>query len=250
MKPLCESCAYETGHEEICRQATRRRWSGVVGSCTRFSPARRAAVPQPDAPQVRLSDTLTELHADPDVVRAAERVEERLRAPAPSDDRTMSAGCVACGALVANVSCASVLALGGEYLCPECDRKAAHQKAGDAPAPSSGEVRVVDPLTGGEKGSKLARYDLIPAGPLWELAEHFGRGARKYEDRNWEKGYRWGLSFAALMRHAWAFWRGEDKDEETGSSHLIAVAWHALALREFQLREKGTDDRATEKTNE
>jgi hypothetical protein len=110
--------------------------------------------------------------------------------------------------------------------------------------PSSEEVRLTDPVTGAQKGDKLARFDLIPAGPLYELATHFGRGAIKYkEDRNWERGYRWSLSFAALMRHAWGWWRGEDTDAETGSSHLIAVAWHCLALREFQLKGKGFDDR-------
>lgn len=105
------------------------------------------------------------------------------------------------------------------------------------------EVRIVDPKTGGEKGSKLARYDLIPPHVLHALAEHYGRGARKYADRNWERGYRWGLSFAALLRHLFAWWGGEDVDEETGSSHMVAVAWHAFALAEFQRTGKGTDDR-------
>lgn len=105
------------------------------------------------------------------------------------------------------------------------------------------EERIVDPDTGGEKGSKDARFDLIPAGPLTELAKHYGAGAKKYEDRNWERGYRWSLSFAAMMRHAWAWWRGEDSDEETGSHHLVAVAWHALALLEFRHTHPEKDDR-------
>lgn len=105
------------------------------------------------------------------------------------------------------------------------------------------EVRIVDPKTGGEKGSKMARYDLIPAEALDALARHYGAGALKYADRQWEKGYSWGLSFAAMMRHAWAWWRGEDFDAETGSHHLSAVAWHALALYTFQCRGVGTDDR-------
>lgn len=111
------------------------------------------------------------------------------------------------------------------------------------PLTSSGETRVVNPATGGQKGSKLARFDLIPAGPLWDLAEHYGRGSRKYADRNWEKGVNWSLSFAALMRHAWAFWNGEDHDEETGSKHMIAVAWHAFALAEFMDTHPLLDDR-------
>jgi hypothetical protein len=105
------------------------------------------------------------------------------------------------------------------------------------------EVRVTDPETGGEKGTKLARFDLIPAEPLWELAEHYGRGAAKYEDRNWEKGYAWSLSYAALMRHAVAFWQGQNNDPETDSHHMAAVAFHAFALIEFWNQGLGTDDR-------
>jgi hypothetical protein len=105
------------------------------------------------------------------------------------------------------------------------------------------EVRVTDPETGGEKGTKLARFDLIPAGPLLQLAEHYGIGARKYADRNWERGYAWSLSFAALQRHAWAFWNGEDNDPETQSHHMAAVAFHAFALMQFGDTDTGTDDR-------
>jgi hypothetical protein len=104
------------------------------------------------------------------------------------------------------------------------------------------ETRVVDPNSGGEKGAKLARFSLIPADFLWALAEHYGRGARKYEDRNWEKGYKWSLSVDALHRHLAQWLVGEDNDEETGSSHLIAVAWHAIALWWWHKRGLGTND--------
>ena len=105
------------------------------------------------------------------------------------------------------------------------------------------ETRVVDPETGGAKGSKLARFDLLPPDAMWAVAEHFGLGARKYEDRNWEKGYAWGLSYAALQRHLNEFWAGEDIDEETGGFHIAAAAVHCLFLLAFQMRGVGTDDR-------
>jgi len=108
-----------------------------------------------------------------------------------------------------------------------------------------GEQMVVDPETGGAKGSKLARFDLLPYDALLLVAEHFGKGASKYQDRNWERGYDWGLSMAALQRHLAAFWSGEDVDEETGSFHLQAVVFHALALLTFQIRDLGTDSRGT-----
>jgi Domain of unknown function (DUF5664) len=113
-----------------------------------------------------------------------------------------------------------------------------------AEAKQAEEVRVTDPTTGGEKGQKLARFDLIPTRALWLLAEVYGRGARKYADRNWERGYAWGLSMAALERH-WNQWKsGESIDEETGAYHLAQVAWHAFALLTFQLCGLGTDDRS------
>lgn len=123
--------------------------------------------------------------------------------------------------------------------CPDCS-----QQHPISMGCATTEVRVVDPETGGEKGSKLARFDLLPYDALWEVAEQFGRGAEKYADRNWERGYDWGLSHAALHRHLAQFWQhGEAIDHETGGLHLAAVAWHALALLAFQLREAGTDTR-------
>lgn len=113
----------------------------------------------------------------------------------------------------------------------------------------SGETRVTDANTGGEKCRKLARFDLLPWDALWEAAEHFGKcggngtGPGKYEDRNWERGYAWSLSFGALMRHAAAFWTREDIDAASKSRHTAAMAWHALALLAFQKRGIGTDDR-------
>ena len=101
------------------------------------------------------------------------------------------------------------------------------------------EVRMVDPTTGGEKGQKLQRYDLIPPEFEQALAEVYGRGARKYADRNWEKGYAWGLSVAALRRHLTAWLQGESLDPDTGAHHLAQVAWHAATLYTYEHREIG-----------
>ena len=108
----------------------------------------------------------------------------------------------------------------------------------------TGEVRIIDAKTGGQKGQKLQRFDLIPGEPLMALAEVYGRGALKYEDDNWMKGYSWRLSFGALNRHLWLWWLGETRDPETGCHHLAQVAWHAFTLLWFQKHSKGTDDRS------
>lgn len=105
-----------------------------------------------------------------------------------------------------------------------------------------GEVRITDPTTGGQKGQKLQRFSLIPADFLWALAEHYGKGAQKYEDRNWQKSYKWSLSLDAASRHLNQWLRGEQIDGETGSHHLIATIWHLIALWWFDTNKKGTDD--------
>lgn len=105
------------------------------------------------------------------------------------------------------------------------------------------EPEFVTSSTGGKKQIKKARFDLIPAGPLWQLAELYGRGAEKYGDSNWRKGYGWSLSFAALMRHAWKFWWGEDIDEETGMPHMACAAFHCFTLLEFMTNHRAFDDR-------
>lgn len=113
-------------------------------------------------------------------------------------------------------------------------------------APPAGEVRVVEQSTGGAKGQKQARFDLIPGDVLWLDALLYGKGAEKYESRNWENGYSWSLSFAALMRHAWQFKNGEDVDPETGLPHMIAVRFHAAALVRFSRTCPELDDLARE----
>lgn len=109
------------------------------------------------------------------------------------------------------------------------------------------EIRVTDPTTGGQKGSKLAQVSAIPADVLLELAEHYGKGRSKYPDTdgipNYAKGFAWSLSFDAAMRHLLQFWSGEDRDDETGSKHAIAAAWHCINLALLMETHPEKDDR-------
>lgn len=102
-------------------------------------------------------------------------------------------------------------------------------------------------FSGGE-GTKhddqKARFDLLPAGPLAQIANVLTYGAGKYTDRNWEKGIRWGRVFASTMRHLWAFWRGEALDKESGLSHLAHAACCVLFLMEYCETRRELDDRA------
>ena len=88
-----------------------------------------------------------------------------------------------------------------------------------------------------------ARYDLIPGDALYELAKVCTYGASKYDDQNWRKGMSWSRCFGPLMRHAWAFWRGESIDKESGCHHLAMAAWNCLALIVYEKTHPKHDDR-------
>ena len=83
-------------------------------------------------------------------------------------------------------------------------------------------------------GDKV-RYDLIPVTVLHEVAEVFTGGAKKYDDYNYLGLSQWRL-FGALLRHAFAWARGEDADEESGKSHLAHTVCCAMMLRHQETR--------------
>jgi hypothetical protein len=90
------------------------------------------------------------------------------------------------------------------------------------------------------------RFDLIP--PEWEkaLAEVMTAGAKKYADRNWEKGLSFSRRYGSARRHMNAYWSGEDFDKETGLPHLAHAAWNMLALLTFKRTHPEFDDRVKE----
>lgn len=105
------------------------------------------------------------------------------------------------------------------------------------------EVIVTNAATGGMKGQKAQRYDLIPWAQMNKVAELYAAGSDKYSDHNWRKSYDWSLSFASLIRHATQFWEGEAYDQETKCHHLSSVVFHALALMDFEENHPDLDDR-------
>jgi len=92
-------------------------------------------------------------------------------------------------------------------------------------------------------GDKKLRPELIAPEMIESLSIVLAYGAKKYEDRNWEKGMKWSRPFGALMRHMWAWWKGEDNDPETGFSHLAHAACCIMFLLTYVTRNSGTDDR-------
>lgn len=75
--------------------------------------------------------------------------------------------------------------------------------------------------------------ELIPYEALDEIAKVLAFGAKKYDAFNWTKGIEYRRLIGAAQRHLGAFNSGEDKDPESGLSHLAHVGcciafllWH------------------------
>ena len=69
------------------------------------------------------------------------------------------------------------------------------------------------------------RCDLLPMCVLIRLSKHFGKGAIKYSERNWEKGIP-AHSFAdSALRHMVKY-----MDGQTDEDHLVAAIWNLCGL--------------------
>lgn len=89
------------------------------------------------------------------------------------------------------------------------------------------------------------RYELLPPELLEGVARVLTFGAKKYADRNWESGIAYSRAYGALQRHLWAWWHGEDLDDETGMSHLWHAGCELAFLIAFEARQRtDLDDRA------
>jgi len=91
-------------------------------------------------------------------------------------------------------------------------------------------------------GGKV-RYELLPTYPIRETAKVLTLGAKKYTDRNWEKGFKWSRAYGATHRHLAAWWDREDLDPETGINHLAHVLCEVMFLLEFTRTHSKHDDR-------
>jgi len=92
--------------------------------------------------------------------------------------------------------------------------------------------------TGRKNDEGKLRMDLLPFESLEKVAEVLTYGAEKYADNNWKfvpdavQRYE-----AALLRHLSAYKKGEQRDQESGLSHLAHLATNALFLLWFNGRE-------------
>jgi hypothetical protein len=88
------------------------------------------------------------------------------------------------------------------------------------------------------EGTKLDaeknRLDLLPVVAIERTGWVLTYGAQKYAPDNWRKveGWRWRY-FGALLRHLFAWKRGEKLDPESGHPHLAHAACCVLFMLEL-----------------
>lgn len=86
------------------------------------------------------------------------------------------------------------------------------------------------------------RYDLEPVNAREQVVRVISIGAKKYGERNWEKGFAWSRLIGAAERHFKAFKEGEDFDPETGEYHLAHAACNIMFLLEnYRIYPQGDD---------
>lgn len=74
-------------------------------------------------------------------------------------------------------------------------------------------------------------YDLVP---YQEMTDAFVRvaefGAKKYDAWNWSLGLKRVQILSSLLRHTFAYLRGEERDRESGLLHTDHILWNAAVL--------------------
>lgn len=101
------------------------------------------------------------------------------------------------------------------------------------------QKQTVDPRTQEAK----PMFQLIPPGPLEELARVYTMGAQKYSPRGWERGISFMDMYGSLQRHANLWRSGQDLDWESQLHHMAHVAFWALAIIQLTYTRPTFDDR-------
>lgn len=113
--------------------------------------------------------------------------------------------------------------------------------------PRASEVHIMegqtDKLTGKKHDGGKAPIALISSSFIFEVAKVLEFGAGKYDAWNWKGGFKWVRVSSAVLRHIFSWLGGEDKDPETGLSHLAHASCGLMFLIDFEVNKLGEDDR-------
>ncbi len=97
--------------------------------------------------------------------------------------------------------------------------------------------------TGVKHDQEKTDMSLLSTIAMVKVAEVMTFGKKKYSAHNWRGGFVWSRPAAAALRHLFAWIGGEDKDPETGLSHLAHCACCIMFLLEFETTRPDLDDR-------
>ena len=98
-------------------------------------------------------------------------------------------------------------------------------------------------ITGVKYDSDKVRMDLLDPLAMEALAGVLTFGANKYAAHNWRGGISYSRLLAAALRHLSAFNRGEDRDQESGLSHVDHAACCIMFLSNMSKTRPDLDDR-------
>ena len=108
---------------------------------------------------------------------------------------------------------------------------------------SIGDVNSTARGSGARYNDGKVALELIPGLALEDCARVFDYGRKKYAAWNWAKGMQWMVVFACLLRHLYAWARGEDNDPESGLPHLGHAMCNLVMLTTFARTYREGDDR-------
>ena len=96
---------------------------------------------------------------------------------------------------------------------------------------------------GDRYNNRKPKWSLVPQSSLLPMVRVLEFGATKYGDYNWAKGLSIRETCESLKRHLDAFMEGEDKDNESGLSHIGHIQCNALFLSWMMENRSDLDDR-------
>lgn len=108
---------------------------------------------------------------------------------------------------------------------------------------SIGDIESDEAGSGARYNDNKPDYSLMPMHLFDEVCLVWEYGAKKYAAWNWAKGMAWSVPYACICRHLFAWWRGEEKDAESGFSHLAHVVCNVMMLLHYRNSYKEGDDR-------
>lgn len=95
----------------------------------------------------------------------------------------------------------------------------------------SRDIAPVSSITGSLRYNKgKPELSQLPPEFLIELAALMTECSKKYKKWNYALGQPYTMAYDSMMRHILAFMSGDDKDRESGFSHLTHIAANALIM--------------------